>query len=72
MRDPRVESLARVLVEHSTAVGPGDVCVIESPAIAEPLVRAVYVRVLKAGGHPIVNMDFDGAQAVFFEHASDS
>ena len=71
MRDPRIENLARILVEHSTAVGAGDVCVIEGPAVAEPLVRSVYERILKAGGHPIVSMDFDGAAATFFEHASD-
>ena len=44
---------------------------IEGPAAAEPLVRAVYERVLKAGGHPIINMEPDGAAAIFFEHASD-
>ncbi|HKJ36051.1 MAG TPA: aminopeptidase [Solirubrobacterales bacterium] len=71
MRDPRVENLARILVEHSAAVSPGDSCVIEAPAVAEPLVRSVYERVLKAGGNPIVSMEFDGAAATFFEHASE-
>ncbi len=71
MRDPRVENLARILVEHSTRVSKGDVCAIEGPAAAEPLVRAVYERVLKAGGHPIVSMEPDGAIATFFEYASD-
>jgi aminopeptidase len=71
MRDPRVENLARILVEHSTAVGNGDVCAIEGPAAAEPLIRSVYERVLRAGGHPIVNMEPDGLQTTFFEHAGD-
>ncbi len=71
MRDPRVDGLARILVEHSTAVAEGDVCVIEGPAAAEPLVRAVYERVLKAGGNPIISMEPDGVAATFFEHASD-
>lgn len=72
MRDPRVENLARILVEHSTGVTDGDVCVIEGPAVAEPLVRCVYEQVLAAGGHPIVAMDLDGAAAAFFERASDA
>jgi aminopeptidase len=71
VRDPRVDALARILVEHSTGVGRGDVCVIEGPVAAEPLVRALYERVLAAGGHPIVNLDLDGAAATFFEHGSD-
>ncbi len=71
MRDPRVENLARILVEHSTAVGKGDVCAIEGPAAAEPLIRAVHERVVLAGGHPIVSMEPDGLQTTFFEHASD-
>lgn len=71
MRDPRVENLARILVEHSTAIGAGDTCAIEAPVAAEPLARAVYERVLAAGGHPIVSLDLDGAAATFFERASD-
>ncbi len=70
MRDPRVDNLARILVEHSTGVGPGDSCAIEGPAAAEPLVRAVYERVLAAGAHPIVSMEPDGLTATFFEQAS--
>jgi aminopeptidase len=71
MRDPRVDNLARILVEHSTGVGDGDVCAIEGPTAAEPLIRAVYERVLDAGGHPILNMDFDGAAVTFLGRASE-
>jgi aminopeptidase len=70
MRDPRLDNLARILVEHSTGIGEGDVCAIEGPTAAEPLIRAVYERVLDAGGHPILNIEFDGAAAAFFARAS--
>jgi len=50
MRDPRVESLASILVRYSTKVQPGDVCVIQGTTVAEPLVQAVYEDVLRAGG----------------------
>ena len=71
MRDPRIENLARILVEHSAGVQKGDSCVIEGPIAAEPLARAVYERVLDVGGHPIVSIDLDGSAATFFERATD-
>jgi aminopeptidase len=71
MRDPRVENLARILVEHSAAVQPGDVCTIEGGSAAEPLLQAVYEQVLGAGGNPIVQMAMEEQAPAFFEHASD-
>jgi leucyl aminopeptidase (aminopeptidase T) len=42
MRDVRAEALAQILVQYSTRVGKGDVCVIQSTSAAEVLVQAVY------------------------------
>ena len=72
MRDPRVTALARILVEHSTQVKPGDVCTIEGGSAAEPLLQAVYERVLAADGNPIVQMALEEQAPAFFEHASDA
>ena len=52
MTDHRVNKLAQVLVEYSTAVQPGDKVVINGGVAAEPLLHAVYAKVLEAGGHP--------------------
>jgi aminopeptidase len=71
MRDPRVENLARILVEHSAGVREGDVCTIEGGSAAEPLLQAVYEQVLRAGGNPIVQMAMEEQAPAFFEHASD-
>jgi aminopeptidase len=71
MRDPRVDALAKILVNYSTAIGKDDVCLIEGGSPAEPLLQAVYEEVLKAGGHPIVSMTMEGQQAAYFKHASD-
>ena len=71
MRDQRAEALAQILVRYSTRVGKGDVCVIQSTTAAEVLVQAVYEEVLRAGGLPIMQLSTDGAQAAFFELASD-
>jgi aminopeptidase len=71
MRDPRIENLARILVEHSAGVKEGDVCTIEGGSAAEPLLQAVYEQVLRAGGNPIVQMALEEQAPAFFEHASD-
>ncbi len=72
MRDPRITALARILVQHSTKVGEGDVCTIEGESAAEPLLQAVYEEVLRAGGNPIVHMAMEGQSAAYFELASDA
>jgi aminopeptidase len=71
MRDPRIDALARILVQHSTAVSEGDVCTIEGESPAEPLLMAVYEEVLRAGGNPIVHMAMEEQSVAYFEHASD-
>ena len=61
MADPRTQKLAELLVAHSTRIKPGDKAVINTPAAAMPLARALYLEILKAGGHPYVmpRGDFD-------------
>ena len=51
-RDPRIDTLADVLVRYSTAVKPGDLVAIEGDPIAMPIIEATFERVLEAGGHP--------------------
>jgi aminopeptidase len=71
VRDSRADALAQILVRYSTRIGEGDVCVIQSTTTAEVLVQAVYEEVLRAGGLPIVQLTTEGAQAAFYELASD-
>jgi len=72
VRDPRVENLARILVGYSLEVKEGETCLIEGSAAGEPLIAAVYEEVLRAGGHPVVAMSFDGQAAVYLGRASDA
>ena len=72
MRDPRVESLAKILVGYSTRVKEGEVVAIDGDNAAEPLLLAVYEEVLKAGGNPILNVSLDGQAVSYFKYASDS
>jgi len=54
--DLRVQKFAKVLVEHSARVVPGDRILIEATTAAEPLVRELYIQILEKGGipHPMV------------------
>lgn len=71
MRDRRIDNLAKILVQHSTAVRAGDVCVIEGETAAEPLLQAIYEEVLRAGGNPIVQMAMSGQSSAYFDLAND-
>jgi aminopeptidase len=72
VRDSRADALAQILVRYSTRVGKDDVCVIQSTTPAEVLVQAVYEEVLRAGGLPILQVSTEGAQAAFFDLATDT
>ena len=52
MTDLRIEKFAKVLVEYSTRVKPGDRVLIEATTAAEPLIRELYIQILQKGGHP--------------------
>ncbi|RPJ21891.1 MAG: aminopeptidase, partial [Chloroflexi bacterium] len=49
---------AKVLVEHSAHIVPGDRVLIEATTAAEPLVRELYIQILEKGGqpHPLVSL----------------
>ncbi len=71
MADLRVEKLARTLVDYSVAVRTGDRVLINGCALAEPLLKAIYVRVLQAGGHPLIIASIPGIEELVFRYASD-
>ena len=52
MSDLRVQKFAKVLVEHSARVAPGDRILIEATTAAEPLVRELFKQILERGGIP--------------------
>ena len=60
MSDSRVQKFAKVLVEHSTQVVPGDRVLIEATTAAEPLVRELFIQIMEKGGHPHPMIAFPG------------
>ena len=69
MADPRLTSLARVLVNYSLKVKKGEWVQIEGPYIAQDLIRAAYAQVLAVGGNPTLRVSIPGTRHHFFKHA---
>jgi aminopeptidase len=69
--DPRIERLAEVLVDYSTAVKPGDLVLLETTTLGTPLLRALYGRALAAGGHPQIRVALDGTMEALLTEGSD-
>lgn len=72
MTDPRIEKLADLLVNYSVMVRLGDKVFITGETIAEPLLKAIYTRVLQVGGHPTMMAELPGLDEVLFRRASDA
>lgn len=75
--DPRVDRLAKLLVEYSCQIEPGDRVFIEGETEAEPLIRALFHWILQAGGYPFLLLSFSGIELmsglddVFMKDASE-
>ena len=71
MADIRIEKLAEVLVDYSVAVKPGDKVVVRGDPAAEPLLSAVYAKVLQAGGFPLMQVNLPEAEEILLRQGSD-
>lgn len=60
MSDPRIHKFARVLVEHSARIVPGDRVLLEGTTAAEPLLRELFIQIMEKGGHPHLMMTLPG------------
>jgi len=70
MRDPRLDKLAKVLVNYSVELKKGDVVSIQGAPVAEPLIVAVYRAALEAGAHPHVRMAPDELTEILLKNGS--
>lgn len=71
MHDPRLDRLAKVLVNYSVRVEKDDLVVISGMTAAEPAIAAVYREVLRAGGHPWVRISSELCRELHVKHGRD-
>ena len=71
MLDPRVEKLAQVLVQYSIGVKPGDKVLVQGGPVAEPLLKALHLEILKAGGFPLLLVSLPGLGESLYKHGND-
>ncbi|MBE2272626.1 MAG: aminopeptidase, partial [Anaerolinea sp.] len=72
MNDPRIDKLADVLVNYSTDVQPGQWVGILGDVSALPLIRSVYMHVLRAGGNPSLMLTDEYLTRNFIREATDA
>ncbi len=71
MPDPRIEKLAKLVVNYSVYCRKGDTVLIRAPVPAQELALEMYREVLRAGGYPIMNPVFSRTDEIFYEEAKD-
>ncbi|HSB00013.1 MAG TPA: aminopeptidase [Anaerolineales bacterium] len=70
MADARIEKLAKVLVNYSLELKPGQRFWLRTTPLAEELNLAVYQEAVKAGAHVLVDQLIPGGDEIFFKYAS--
>lgn len=71
MHDPRIDKLAEVLVNYSIALKKDETVLIRGEIIAEPLFKALYAKVLEAGGNPLIVPTLPGVDELRYRLSSD-
>jgi len=77
LADTRVQKYAKVLVEHSMEVAPGDRILVEGTTAAEPLLRELFIQIMEKGGHPHMMVALPGLMPfsqneMYLTYANDS
>jgi aminopeptidase len=70
LSDIRVDNFARILVDYSMKVKPGERVGIYTAMAAEPLVQALYALILERGAYPHALFDFTDQEEILFAHAN--
>ena len=71
MIHPMLEKYAKVLVNYCLEIKKGDTFLIQGNMLSEPLIKAVYKEAVTNGAHPLVLVNFEGQNNIFFNYASE-
>jgi aminopeptidase len=72
MIDPRVETVAKILVDYSVEVKPNQLVRISGGPEGTPLILAIYQKVLERGACPFLHVEPEEAEELFFTCAKDA
>lgn len=67
--DLRNQKLAKLLVNYSVFVKPGENVIISGGTEATELLKAIYKEVILAGGHPVMRIGIPDLAPFFYKHA---
>jgi aminopeptidase len=71
MSDPRVSKLARLLINYSLDVKPGQKLHISASPLVSEMTLAAYEEAIKAGAHVLVEQPLEETLEIFYKYASD-
>jgi len=71
MADPRVTKLAKVLINYSLEIKPGQKLAISTSPLAHELTLAAYEEAIKAGAHVYVEQPVEELSEIFYKSATD-
>ena len=72
MTDNRIAKFAKILVEHSANIQPGDRVAIEATTAAEPLIRELVIHILERGGYPYLLLDLVDGEELLFKYGNEA
>jgi aminopeptidase len=71
--DSRIQKMAQVLVNYSTAVKPGELVLFRGTSpLAQPLMQALYEEALKAGAHPFNYVHLSEENTIMLDAGTES
>ena len=71
MSDPRIAKLAKVLINYSLEIKPGQKLTISTSPMAHELTLAAYEEAIKAGAHVFVMQPIEELSEIFYKFATD-
>jgi len=71
MADPRIEKLAKVMVQYALELQPGQQFWLRTTPLAEELNLAIYEEAIRAGAHVFPDQRMPGAEEIFYKYASE-
>ncbi|ADD67533.1 peptidase M29 aminopeptidase II [Denitrovibrio acetiphilus DSM 12809] len=65
------KKMAQLICEYSLDLKEGDIFLIRSETVAEPLVKEFVRKTLEMGAHPVLRMMISEQQSVFYKYATE-